>query len=81
MPWLHVKWKSCATILAAVDDRRKIILLQRVENVPKTFLEKRAWPLVNRIAVFTSASICRLDKVITSASSCNVQCNYKYDKS
>ena len=29
--------------LAAVDDRRKIIILQRVENVPKTFLEKWAW--------------------------------------
>jgi len=40
--WLHVKYKkkSFAKILAAVDDRRKIILLQRVENVPKTFLEK-----------------------------------------
>jgi len=29
--------KSFATILAAVDDRRKIILLQRVEKVPETF--------------------------------------------
>jgi len=43
--WLHVKYKkSFAKILAAVDDRRKIILLQRVENVPKTFFrEKWAW--------------------------------------
>jgi len=27
----------CKKNLAAVDDRRKIILLQRVEYVPKTF--------------------------------------------
>jgi len=45
MQWLHVK--SFAKILAAVDERRKIILLQRVENVPPTFSEKWAWPPVN----------------------------------
>ena len=50
MQWLQV---SFAKNLAAVDDRRKIILLQRVENVPKTFLEKGASPLV--IAMFKSA--------------------------
>jgi len=42
MQWLHV---SFAKNLAAVDDRRKIILLQRVENIPKTFLDKGASPL------------------------------------
>jgi len=38
MQWLPIKFKkSFAKFLAAVDDRRKIILLQRVKNVPKTF--------------------------------------------
>jgi len=49
MQWLHVKFKKklFPKILAAVDDRRRIILMQHVENVPKTFLEKWAWPPVN----------------------------------
>jgi len=48
MQWLPIKLKkSFAKFLAAVDDRRKIILLQRVKNVPKTFLEKWAWPPAN----------------------------------
>jgi len=46
--------KSFAKILAAVDDRRKIILLQRVENVPKTFSEKWACPPVNHTLVCLS---------------------------
>jgi len=33
--------KSFAKILATVDDHRKIILLQRVENVPKTFFREK----------------------------------------
>ena len=43
--------ESFAKILAAVDDRRKIILLQRVKKSPKLFLEKWTWPPVNCIAV------------------------------
>ena len=49
------KIKSFAEILSAVDDRRKIISLQRLENVTKTFLEKWASPpAVVGLLLFTS---------------------------
>jgi len=49
------KIKSFAEILSAVDDRRKVISLQRLENVTKTFLEKWASPpAVVGLLLFTS---------------------------
>ena len=52
---LHVKQKCCTKVLATVNDNRKMILLQRMENFPKTFFEKWAWPHINHIAVFKYA--------------------------
>jgi len=46
--------KSFAKILAAVDDRRQIILLQRVENVPKTFFTEVCVAICQSYCFFTS---------------------------
>jgi len=58
MQWLHVKLKKpFPKISAAVDDRRKIILMQHVENVPKTFFREVGMATCQSyIAVFKSAS-------------------------
>ena len=48
------KIKSFAKILAAVDDRREIILLQRVENVPKTSFRKSRRGHLSIVLLFTS---------------------------
>jgi len=52
-----IKKKPFPKISAAVDDRRKIILMQHVENVPKTFFrEVGVATCQSYIAVFKSAS-------------------------
>jgi len=54
------KIKCCAKVLAAIDNHRKIILLQQVKKMfLKLFLEKWAWPPVNHTLL--CLSLCHRD--------------------